>query len=232
MACDNTGTEPSALQALLGRRSVRAFLPDPIDPAVVRRILEIASRSPSGTNSQPWKVWVAMGAARDRLCARVHAAHESGVPAPQEDYRYYPEVLFEPILGRRRSQGKALYTHIALPKEDRAGMHRQGGRNYLLFDAPVGLFFAIDRRHGQSAWIDIGIFLQSVMIAARAFGLDTCPQQAFSKYHRLIRDELGIPEGDIMVCGMALGRADPTARINSFVSDREPVESFATFVTA
>jgi len=231
MAFDGSGNGPSVLEAIAGRHSVRAFLPDPIDPALVRRILEVASRAPSGTNSQPWKVWVAMGAARDRLCARIHAAFETGDPAPQEEYRYYPEELFEPILGRRRSQGKALYTHIALPKEDKAGMHRQAGRNYLLFDAPVGLFFAIDRRHGQSAWIDIGIFLQSVMLAARGFGLDTCPQQAFSKYHRLIRDELGIPDGDTVVCGMALGRADPSARINSYASDREPVESFATFVT-
>jgi nitroreductase len=223
------GNGITAVDAILGRRSVRAFLPDPVDPAVVRRILEIASRSPTGSNIQPWRVFVAGGATRDKLCALVHSAFETGEPKPREDYVYYPEEMFEPALGMRRKQGKAMFTHLGIPREDKVGMQKQGGRNYLLFDAPIGLFFSIDRRHGESAWIDIGAFLQSVMVAARAFGLDTCPQQAFSKYHGLIRQVLPIPDGDVMVCGMAMGRADPAALINSYVADREPVESFATF---
>ena len=122
------------------------------------------------------------------------------------------------------------HVHPSRHPQGRQGRDAEaGGRNYLLFGAPVGLFFSIDRRHGQSAWIDIGAFLQSVMIAARAFGLETCPQQAFSKYHGLIRQVLPIPDGDVMVCGMAMGRIDPDALINSYVADREPVESFATF---
>ena len=208
---------------------MRAFLPDPVDPAIVRRILEIASRSPTGSNIQPWRVCVAGGATRDKLCALIHAAFESGEPKPDEGYVDHPQDMFDQALAMRRKQGKAMFTHLGIPREDKAGMKRQGGRNYLLFGAPVGLFFSIDRRHGQSAWIDIGAFLQSVMISARAFGLETCPQQAFSKYHGLIRQALPIPDGDVMVCGMAMGYADPEALINSYVADREPVEFFATF---
>lgn len=231
MAGKSKDSEMNIIEALRERHSVRAFQSAPVDPEMIRRILALASRAPSGSNLQPWKVWVVSGAARDRLCAKIHAAHMTGAPAPEEGYGYFPEEWFEPALTLRRRQGKALYAYLGIAKDDKTGMHRQSGRNYLFFDAPAGLFFTIDRRHGQSAWIDMGAFLQSIMVAARAFGLDTCPQQAFSKYHRLIREELPIPEGDILVCGMAIGYADRDAHINRYASAREPVESFTTFVT-
>jgi nitroreductase len=219
----------SVSEALSSRHSVRAFLAKPVDRAVIEQILTLASQSPSGSNIQPWKVWVTAGAKRDRICSRIHAAHEADEPGHEEGYVYYPPEWFEPHLTRRRQLGKALYGLVNAPKGDVEGMKRQNGRNYLLFDAPVGLFFALDKRHGQSAWIDLGCFLQSIMLAARGFGLDTCPQQSFAKYHRILREELAIPEGDVLVCGMAIGYADPEAPVNRLRAERVPLTEFAEF---
>lgn len=218
--------------AITSRHSMRAYLPTPVPRETIEDILRVASRAPSGTNTQPWQVHVLSGAARDRLCQRVLAAHNDPAEAAQhqEEYAYYPREWTSPYVDRRRKVGWDLYGLLGIAKGDKARMHHQHGRNYLFFDAPVGLIFTIDRVMQQGSWLDYGMFLQNIMIAARARGLHTCPQAAFTQYHRIIADELQLATEQMLVCGMALGYADPTAIENSLVSDREPVSGFARFL--
>lgn len=217
-------------EAIRSRRSVRAFLPTPVPRETVERILDIARQAPNGSNIQPWHVQVVAGSHRDRLVQAILAADAADAPGHDEEYRYYPEEWIEPYLGRRRQLGKALYQLAGVAKGDLAAMKQQGARNYAFFDAPVGLFFTLDKRQRYGGWIDMGAFLQSVMIAARGEGLHTCPQAAFSKYHRIIRQHLPIPEDHILVCGMALGLADTEAAVNQLVAERAPVSEFASFL--
>jgi len=217
-------------EALQSRRSVRAFLPTPVPMETVVRILELARYAPNGSNLQPWRVHGVAGGHRDRLVQAILAADEADAPGFTEEYPYYPTEWVEPYVGRRRQLGKERYRLAGVPKGDAAAMKRQGARNDAFFDAPAGLFFSIDQRQAYGAWIDIGAFLQSVMIAARGEGLHTCPQAAFSKYHRIIRAHVPIPDDHILVCGMALGYADPDAAVNQLVAERAPVSEFATFL--
>ncbi|HMM84299.1 nitroreductase [Azohydromonas sp.] len=218
--------------AITSRRSVRAFLPTPVPRATIEDILRVASRAPSGTNTQPWRVHVLLGEARAALTHKILAAFDDPAQASQhaEDYPYYPAEWFPPYLKRRRKLGWDMYALVGIVKGDKARMHEQHGRNYRFFDAPVGLIFTIDRRLAQGSWLDYGTFLQSVMVAARARGLDTCPQQAFSRFHRIIEQHLALPPEQMVVCGMSLGWADPDAPINRLVSEREGVDAFARFV--
>jgi nitroreductase len=216
-------------EAIQSRRSVRAFLPTPVARETVERILDLARNTPNGANIQPWHVQVVAGPHRDRLVQAILAADAVDAPGFEDNYPYYPEEWVEPYLSRRRQLGKALYQLAGVAKGDTAAMKRQAARNYTFFDAPVGLFFTLNRRQAYGAWIDMGAFLQSVMIAARGEGLHTCPQGAFSKYHRLIRQHLPIPEDHILVCGMALGYADPEVAVNRLVPERAPVSEFASF---
>ncbi|MCR6631970.1 MAG: nitroreductase [Magnetospirillum sp.] len=216
-------------EALASRRAVRAFLPDPVDRATVERILALAARAPSGTNIQPWKVWVVAGTTKSRLSARILAAHQADDPQYQEEYAYYPDPWTEPYLSRRRKLGRDLYAQLGISKGDAERTKAQFGRNYLFFDAPVGLFVTIERDMNVGSWLDLGTFVQSILLAARGFGLHTCPQQAFAKYNRLVREELSIPESEVVVCGIALGYEDPDAPENKLVTEREPVSAFATF---
>jgi nitroreductase len=217
--------------AITSRRSIRAYLPQPVPRALIEEILAVASRAPSGTNTQPWKVHVLTGAARDTLCERVLAAHNDpqAATAHAEEYPYYPTAWISPYVDRRRKVGWDLYGLLGIAKTDKAAMHAQHGQNYDFFGAPVGLIFTIDRVMAQGSWLDYGMFLQSVMVAARARGLDTCPQAAFTKFHRLIAEQLSLPASDMVVCGMALGWADPAALVNQLVTEREPVASFTLF---
>ena len=217
--------------AITSRRSMRAFLPTPVPRATVERILEVASRAPSGTNTQPWKVHVLTGAAKGRLARAVRAAYDDPVERAThtEEYAYYPTEWVSPYIDRRRKVGWDLYGLLGIGKADKARMHEQHGRNYAFFDAPVGLIFTIDRVMRQGSWLDYGMFLQNVMVAARAHGLHTCPQAAFTQFHRVIERELALPEGEMVVCGMSLGHADPDAPENRLVTEREPVSGFARF---
>jgi nitroreductase len=219
-----------AFEALATRRSVRAFLPEaPVPRETIERILALAARAPSGSNIQPWKVTVVAGAARVRLCARIREAFESDAPGHGHEYAYYPEEWFEPYLSRRRALGKSLYQLTGVARGDAAAMKCQHGRNYVFFDAPVGLVIRIDRRLEVGSWLDLGTFLMGVMVAARGFGLHTCAQQAFARFHRVVRAELGIPESEYVVCGMAVGYEDPRARENTLATERAPVDDFAAF---
>jgi len=217
--------------AITSRRSIRAFLPTPVPRETIERILEVAARAPSGTNTQPWQVYVLTGAARQRLADRIRAAFDD--PAERathtEEYAYYPTEWVSPYVDRRRKVGWDLYSLLGIGRADKQRMHEQHARNYAFFDAPVGLIFTIDRVMRQGSWLDYGMFLQNIMVAARARGLDTCPQAAFTPFHRLIADELKLPPGQMVVCGMSLGVADPSAVENTLVTEREPVSSFTHF---
>jgi len=217
--------------AITSRRSIRAFLPQAVPRAVIEEILGVAARAPSGTNTQPWNVHVLTGAALQRLSAAIFAACRD----PQElarhknEYDYYPPKWVEPYLGRRRKVGWDLYGLLGIGRADKDRIEAQHQRNYRFFDAPVGLMFSIDRVMAQGSWLDYGMFLQNIMIAARARGLDTCPQAAFVQFHEIIRAELAIAADRAIVCGMSLGHADPDRIENTLVTEREPVASFARF---
>ena len=216
--------------ALVTRRSVRGFLPTPVPRATIEAILALAARAPSGTNCQPWKVVVCTGATRDALTRDLLAAHAAQDGTHVEEYAYYPRHWRDPYLARRRKLGWDLYGLLGIAKGNRASTARQHARNYEFFGAPVGLFFTLDRDLEQGSWLDCGMFIQSVMIAARAFDLHTCPQAAFTPYHRIVRRHLAIPDGEVLLCGMALGAIDPAARANGLETVREPVDVFARFV--
>jgi nitroreductase len=216
------------LEAMATRRSMRGFLPTPIPRSTIEAILAAAARAPSGSNIQPWKVRVTMGAEKARLSAALRAAHDAGAKVPRE-YEYYPRHWREPYLGRRRKVGWALYTLAGVARGDEAAGHAQQGRNYDFFGAPVGLFVTLDRDLEQGSWLDTGMFLQNVMLAARAHGLHTCPQAAFCSHHDIVRAHLGIPEAEALVCGMSLGFADPAEPTNRLESEREPLSAFVTF---
>ena len=217
-------------RAITSRRSVRAFLPTPVADETIRDILRVASRAPSGTNMQPWKVYVLTGGKKEALS---RAILDSGIRPEKiewDEYRYYPDQFFEPYLTRRRTVGFALYNLLGIGRRDVERMRAQHDRNFTFFDAPVGMIFTIDRRLNIGSWLDYGMFLQNIMVAARARGLHTCPQAAFAPYHRQIRPLLSIPEEEMVVCGMALGHWDESKPENSLRSERAPVEEFATFL--
>jgi nitroreductase len=218
--------------AITSRRSIRAFLPTPVAREDIEAILSVASRAPSGSNTQPWKVYVLTGDVRQRLSQRILETYLDSQQNAQhkEEYDYYPREWVSPYVDRRRKVGWDLYALLGLTRENKTGMQAQHGRNYDFFDAPVGLIFTIDRVMEQGSWLDYGMFLQSVMIAARARGLDTCPQAAFTQFHRVIAEVLQIPDAEQLVCGMALGHADLSKIENTLVTERAPVSEFARFV--
>jgi nitroreductase len=216
-------------EAITGRQSIRAFLPRPVPRELIERILNVAGRAPSGSNIQPWKVWVLEGEVKEALSRELKAEHDSG-SAGQWEYAYYPRNWREPYLARRRACGFGLYNTIGIGRGDKAAMHAQHGRNYLFFDAPVGLLFSIDRDMEIGSWLDYGMFLQSIMVVARSFGLETCPQAAFAVRHATIQRRVGIPADQMLVCGMALGYADPAAKVNTFTPARLAVEQYTTWV--
>jgi nitroreductase len=230
------GLDPAQLRAavdwaITSRRSVRAFLPTPVPRAELEAILAVASRAPSGTNTQPWKVHVVTGEAKARLSAAILEAFDdpAAARAHTEEYDYYPRQWVSPYVERRRKVGLDLYGLLGIRRGDAARMHAQFARNYRFFDAPVGLFLTIGRIMGRGSLIDAGAFLQSLMVAARGRGLDTCPQAAFTQFHRIVEAQLGIGEDQLLLCGMSLGHADPAAPENRLVTEREPVAAFATF---
>lgn len=218
--------------AITSRRSIRAFLPTEVAREDIAHILEVAARAPSGTNIQPWKVTVLTGAAKAALSDAILAAHNDPAAgrAHVEEYAYYPREWVAPYIDRRRKVGWDLYALLGLTREDKAGMSAQHGRNYRFFDAPVGMIFTIDRILEQGSWLDYGMFLQNIMVAARGRGLDTCPQAAFTQYHRIIAEHLQLPADQMVVCGMALGFADPDKIENSLVTTREPLPGFVRFL--
>ena len=220
----------SAEEAIVSRRSIRRFLPQPVSRETVEHLLAVASRAPSGTNMQPWRVYVLAGKKKEALSAAVIDAHYNNPDEYEREYSYYPDTLPEPYKSRQRQVGWALYGLVGIERGQKDKMREQHGRNYIFFDAPVGLIFTIDRVLKIGSWLDYGMFLQNIMVAARGEGLHTCPQAAFAKYHTIIRQHLNIPEEETVICGMALGYADESAPENQLETPREPLSAFVTFV--
>jgi nitroreductase len=225
--------DPASVDAAIESRfSTRAFLPRPVERATIEDILRIASRAPSGTNSQPWKVYVLQGASRNRLVEKVCAAHDALYADPslaaqyREEYDYYPEKWVPPYIDRRRENGWGLYGLLGITKGDKDKMHAQHQRNFRFFDAPVGFMFTLDRVMGRGSMVDYGAFMQNMMVAARARGLHTCPQAAWNGFASIILPHIGAGPDEMLVCGMSLGYADEAARVNSFHTPRVPVEGF------
>lgn len=216
------------LDALRARGSTRAFTDRPVSEALVRRILDAARYAPSGSNIQPWQVHVVAGDARARLCADALAAAREDRSRYPWPYDYYPVHWRDPYLARRRACGWGLYTLLGIARGDRAAATAHELRNYALFDAPVGMFFFIDRDLEHGSWLDLGMFVQSVMLAAQSLGLATCPQAAWAPFHEVVRRHVGVPpDGPILVCGLALGYADAAAPINAYRPERLEVDAFA-----
>ena len=218
--------------AITSRMSARAFLSRPVQREMIEHILEVASRAPSGTNTQPWKVYVLQGASRDALVQKVCAAHDALRADPtlaseyREAYDYYPEKWVSPYIDRRRENGWSLYGLLGITKGDKDKMHAQHQRNFRFFDAPVGLMFTLDQIMGRGSLVDYGMFLQNIMVAARGHGLHTCPQAAWNGFAKIILPHIGAGEQEMLVCGMSLGYADPADPVNDFHTPREPVSSF------
>jgi len=219
-------------EAISSRMAVRAFTQQAVPRQTIEDLLQVASRAPSGTNTQPWKVYVVQGASRAALVEKVCAVHDVIRDNPalaaeyQEQYDYYPAQWFSPYIERRRENGWGLYGLLGIGKADRDQMHLQMQRNFRFFDAPVGLFFTVHRNMGRGALLDYGTFLQNIMLAARGRGLHTCPQQAWNLFNKISLAHIGAGADEMQVCGMALGYADASAVVNSFHTPRVPVAEF------
>jgi nitroreductase len=223
-------------EAILSRMSVRAYLERPVEREKIEHILEVASRAPSGTNTQPWRVYVLQGQSLSDLVNKVCAAHDAirdnpGLaPSYKEEYDYYPSQWVEPYLGRRRENGWGLYGLLGIERGQKDKMHAQHQRNFRFFDAPVGLIFTVDRVMGRGSLLDYGMFLQNVMLAARGQGLHTCPQAAWNDFHTIVLPHIGALPQQMMVCGMALGYADPQALVNRFYTPRDAASTFTSWL--
>ena len=217
------------LEAIRTRKSIRAFTDQPVPLETVREILEIAQRAPSGTNTQPWHIHVCAGAVKEALTRDVLAEASTGGGSKYEDHDYYPAQWKDIHRDRRRGVGWALYGLLGIQKGDREASMRQALRNYAFFDAPVGLFITVDSYLGRGSWADAGMYIQTIMLAARGFGLHTCPQAAWITHQEPIYKHLEIPDDQDIVSGMALGYADPDAIENTLVSEREVLDNVARF---
>lgn len=221
-------TGMNASEVIRARVSIRAFKPDPVPQALVREILDIARWAPSGGNLQPWKVIAVAGAVRDEVCAIAKQALMAGV-AEEGEYPPYPPSLWEPYRTRRFKNGEDMYALVGIPREDRARRLQHFARNYDFFDAPVGLFFVIDRRMGYAQWSHLGMFMQSVALAAVERGLSTCMQEAWARVRETLARRFALPAEEMIVCGMALGYADAAKPVNRLRTERAEVEEFASF---
>jgi nitroreductase len=219
---------PAVAGAIRTRRSIRAFLSKPVPADAIREILADAAWAPSGSNIQPWQVNVLTGATLDRFKTRLTRAFLDG-EAHQRDYSYYTDVIVEPYLGRRRQCGWGLYGTLGIGKGDRAQTKAQQAKNWQFFGAPLGLVFTIDRKLEKGSWLDYGMFLQSIMLGARARGLHTCAQASIAQYPDLVRAELGLTDDRVVICGMAVGYADPDDVVNTFQPPRIALEDYARF---
>ena len=234
---DTVVADPASVAAAIESRfSTRSFLPRPVPRTTIEKMLHLASRAPSGTNTQPWRVYVLQGASRDSLVQKVCAAHDAIYADPslasqyREEYDYYPEKWVPPYIDRRRENGWSLYGLLGIAKGEKDKMHAQHQRNFRFFDAPVGFMFTLDRVMGRGSLVDYGMFLQNLMVAARAEGLHTCPQAAWNGFGRIILPHIGAGPDEMLVCGMSLGYADVSAPVNGFHTPREPVANFTRWV--
>ena len=226
----NTAPAPDVFEAARTRRSIRAYKPDRVPPEVLREIVAVARHAPSGSNIQPWRVHVLTGGALERVGGAIRDAFLSDEPGHVRDYEYYTDPVFEPYLARRRQCGWGLYGTLDIGRGDYEKSKAYRARNYEFFGAPAGLVFTIDRKLEKGSWLDYGMFLQTIMLAARARGLHTCPEASIASYPNVVRRELGLTTDWVVVCGMAMGYADPDAIINTYQPARIDVDDYATFL--
>jgi nitroreductase len=223
-------------EVINARMSARAFTQELPAHELIEHILQVASRAPSGVNTQPWNVYILEGTIKDALCSKVCDAYEAISNDPElskdfeESYTYYPEKWFSPYIDRRRENGWSLYGLLGIEKGEKDKMFLQHQRNFRFFDAPIGLFFTIHRDLGTGSILDYGMFLQNVMISAQSHGLATCPQAAWNKFSKIITPIIGAGEDEMLVCGMAIGYADKSHKVNTFQTPRAKVEEFTSWV--
>ncbi len=215
--------------AIASRKSTRAFRDDPVPPDMIREILRVALRAPSGGNLQPWRVRVVTGAAREELVRRAANKRKDMPMGEAPEYNIYPPNLSEPYRTRRFRVGEMMYEKLGIPREDKAARLKFFAGNWEFFGAPAGLIFTMDRQMQQGQWADLGMFMQSIMLLAREHGLHTCAQEAWAVFHPVLRDYLKIPENEMIFCGMAIGYADEEAAVNALETERAPLDEIVTF---
>jgi nitroreductase len=215
--------------AIRSRKSIRRFLPLSIPRHIIEHILDLAARAPSGNNIQPWHVHVLTGTAKDTLCSEIVTAARTQSTEYNAEYSYYPDNWFEPYQSRRRTTGFDLYEALGITRDDLKAREQQNLRNFHFFDAPVGILISFDRRLNTGSFIDLGMFIQNILLAARGQDLHTCVQAAFADYHQIIRRHIPLADNDILVCGIALGHADHDAQENRIKTTREQVANFTSF---
>ncbi len=236
VAADQTAIAAIVDAAIASRMSTRAFTQQPVPRDTITAMLDVAARAASGTNTQPWKVYVLQGATRDSLVQKVCEAHDAVRATPElaahyrEEYDYYPTKWASPFIERRRENGWGLYGLLGIGKGDKDKMHAQHQRNYRFFDAPVGLMFTIDRVLGRGSLVDYGMFLEGLMVAARGRGLHTCPQAAWNPFAKIILPHIGATAEEMLVCGMSLGYADGSDIVNTFRTPRVSAAEFTQWL--
>lgn len=230
MSDDINEPAPDVFEAARTRRSIRAYKPDPVPIEIVREVVAVGRYAPSGSNIQPWRVHVFTGATLKRLGTAIRQAFVNDEPGHKRDYDYYTDPIYEPYLARRRQCGWGLYGTLGIGRGDREKSKAYRATNYNFFSAPVGLVFTIDRKLEKGSWLDYGMFLQTIMLAARARGLHTCPEAAIASYPDIVRRELGITNDWVVICGMAMGYADPGPVINTFQPPRIELDEYAVFL--
>lgn len=229
MADDLNRPAADVFEAARTRRSIRAYRSDPVPLDVLRDIVALGRHAPSGSNIQPWRVYVLTGRTLKRVGDAIRRAFVDDEPGHRRDYDYYTDPIFEPYLARRRQCGWGLYGTLGIARGERAKSKAYRAANYNFFGAPAGLIFTIERRLEKGSWLDYGMFLQTLMLAARAKGLHTCPEAAIASYPDIVRRELEITNDWIVICGMALGYADPEAIVNTFQPPRIGLDEYAVF---
>lgn len=215
-------------EAIATRKSIRAFKPYPVPLEMVKEMLVLAARAPSGGNLQSWKAYVLIGEARDELVRRVAETRKIHPMGEPPEYHIYPPHLTEPYRTRRFRVGEAMYATLGIPREEKMARLKFFTQNWEFFGAPVGLIFTIDRQMQQGQWADLGMFMQNIMLIARERGLHTCPQEAWAVFHKVIREYLSVPENEMIFCGMAIGYGDDGAAVNALNSERAPLEEYVT----
>jgi nitroreductase len=229
--CGGGDARREAIDGVIKQRFAnRSFTQRPVSRQTVEDILEVARYAPSGANIQPWRVYVLSGAEKDRVSRALSKAHDEARDRHSSEYQYYAPQLPEPYLSRRDEFGRRFYGALGILQSDLIGRARQTAKNYGFFGAPIGLIFAIDRRLQVGSWLDLGMFVQNVMIAAGARGLQTCPQETFAKYHALLRELLPLPAEEMVVCGMSLGFAEEAVARQGGLMPKAPVSEFAKFL--
>ncbi len=220
----------SVTEAVLARRSIRGFTDRPVDGSVIKEILEVARRCPSGGNVQPWHVHALMGSAITDLKAAIKESQTKNPMGEGQEYDVYPKALKEPYRSRRYKCGEDMYDLIGIERENKIGRLMHLARNFEFFDAPTALFFSIDRDMGRPQWAHLGMFIQTVMLLANERGLDTCPQEAWTAMHKTVSDFLGLNDRHMLYCGLAIGYRDELSPVNTLITDRAEVHDFTTFL--